>query len=270
MRTVMMQLGPGMYSQRTGPCDECDGKGESIDQSKKCKTCSGKKLQKEKKKMKVEVDKGAPNGEKYTIHGEGDEIPDAEPGDVIVQIRQLPHKTFHRKGADLFIEKEIPLLEALTGVDFIITHLDGRKIRIKNTPGEIIKPDDIKTVEHMGMPFAKKTYTHGNLFIHFKLKFPTQVDAKTIGLITEALGTNGTTSGNNSRKNSGKSRKGSTEESKHADNLGPVDETVEMKTFHEDHKNTHHGGGTRGNDSEEEDDDDHHGHGGQKIGCQSQ
>ena len=28
MRTVMMQLGPGMYSQRTGPCDECDGKGE--------------------------------------------------------------------------------------------------------------------------------------------------------------------------------------------------------------------------------------------------
>lgn len=27
MRTVMMQLGPGMYSQRTGPCDECDGRG---------------------------------------------------------------------------------------------------------------------------------------------------------------------------------------------------------------------------------------------------
>lgn len=27
MRTVMMQLGPGMYSQRTGPCDECGGKG---------------------------------------------------------------------------------------------------------------------------------------------------------------------------------------------------------------------------------------------------
>jgi DnaJ-class molecular chaperone len=27
MRTVMMQLGPGMYSQRTGPCDECSGKG---------------------------------------------------------------------------------------------------------------------------------------------------------------------------------------------------------------------------------------------------
>jgi DnaJ homolog subfamily A member 2 len=39
MRTMMMQLGPGMYTQRTGPCDECGGKGESVDPSKRCKTC---------------------------------------------------------------------------------------------------------------------------------------------------------------------------------------------------------------------------------------
>ena len=45
------------------------------------------------------------------------------------------------------MEKEITLMEALTGVDFIITSLDGRKIRIKNKPGEVIKPDEIKTVE---------------------------------------------------------------------------------------------------------------------------
>jgi len=84
VRTVMMQLGPGMYSQRTGPCDECGGKGSSMDPSKICKTCNGKKIKKEDKVLKVEVDKGAPNGERYTIHGEGDEVPDIEPGDVIV------------------------------------------------------------------------------------------------------------------------------------------------------------------------------------------
>jgi len=44
----------------------------------------------------------------------------------------LPHELFKRKGADLMIEKEITLLQALTGVDFILKHLDGRKIRIKN------------------------------------------------------------------------------------------------------------------------------------------
>src|SRR4051794_5223804 len=102
-----------MYSQRTGPCDECNGKGNQMDPSKICKTCTGKKIKKETKTLKVEVDKGAPNGEKYVIHGEGDEVPEVEAGDVIVQIKEKKHKTFIRKGADLFMEKEISLIESL-------------------------------------------------------------------------------------------------------------------------------------------------------------
>lgn len=36
------------------------------------------------------------------------------------------------------IDKEITLLEALTGLDFCLTHLDGRQIRIQNEKGQII------------------------------------------------------------------------------------------------------------------------------------
>lgn len=144
----MQMLGPGMYSQRTGPCDDCGGKGEMIDEKFKCKNCDGKKVVKEKKVLEVSVDKGAPNGEKYVLHGEADEYPGIEPGDVIIQIVEQKHDLFKRKGADLMIEKEISLFEALTGVDFVITHLNLKKIRIKNKPGEIIKPDDIKTIEN--------------------------------------------------------------------------------------------------------------------------
>jgi DnaJ family protein A protein 2 len=187
MRTVMMQLGPGMYSQRTGPCDECGGKGSNMDPSKICKACSGKKIKKEVKTLKVEIDKGSPNGEKYTIHGEGDEVPDVEPGDVIIQIREKKHKLFSRKGADLYMEKEITLVEALTGLEFVITHLDGKKIRIKNNQGEVVKPDQLLTVENQGMPFHKKTYQNGNLIIQFKIKFPVTLEAKAMGLISEAL-----------------------------------------------------------------------------------
>jgi DnaJ family protein A protein 2 len=64
------------------------------------------------------------------FHGEADEYPGTEPGDVIITIKEMPHKLFKRKGADLLIEKEITLLEALTGVDFVVTHLDGTKLRI--------------------------------------------------------------------------------------------------------------------------------------------
>lgn len=70
------------------------------------------------------------------------------------------------------MEKSISLLEALTGVDFVMTHLDGTKIRIKNDPGEVIKPDDLKTVIGKGLPFHKKAYEFGNLYIIFKVTFP--------------------------------------------------------------------------------------------------
>jgi DnaJ family protein A protein 2 len=107
-----------------------------------------------------------------------------EAGDVVVIIKLLPHKTFHRKGADLLIDKEITLLEALTGTEFVINHLDGRKIMIKSGPGEVIKPDDVKVVEGFGMPFHKRVFNYGNLFIHFKIKFPTTLTPQNQTLIS--------------------------------------------------------------------------------------
>ena len=93
-----------MYSQSTQPCDQCGGSGWA----------AGNKVKKEKKVLEVQVDKGCPDGEKYVFHGESDAIPGGEPGDVIIVVKEQPHKVFKRKGADLFMEKEITLLEALT------------------------------------------------------------------------------------------------------------------------------------------------------------
>jgi DnaJ homolog subfamily A member 2 len=76
----------------------------------------------------------------------------------------------------------------LTGVDFVITHLDDRKIRIKNKPGEVIKPDDIKTIENMGMPLHKQSFKFGNLFVIFKITFPDTLTANQMAKISEALG----------------------------------------------------------------------------------
>ena len=80
----MTMVGPGMYSQRTGPCDDCGGQGQQIDEKNRCKECHGKKTQKERKIIEVQVDKGAPNGERYVFHGEADQHPDMEAGDVVI------------------------------------------------------------------------------------------------------------------------------------------------------------------------------------------
>merc|ERR1712151_353537 len=55
-------------------------------------------------------------------------------------LKQQEHADFKRKGADLFIERKISLVEALCGFKMELTHLDGRKLLIKTSPGEIVKP----------------------------------------------------------------------------------------------------------------------------------
>jgi DnaJ family protein A protein 2 len=173
---------------------------------------------------------------------------------VIVQIKEKKHKIFTRKGADLFMEKEITLIEALTGLDFVLVHLDGRKMRIHNKPGEVIKPDSLFTVEHGGMPFHKQVYNNGNLIIQFKIKFPNSLDQKTMTLITDALGENVTKAGKGGKKAE--------------ENKDDVAETCYLKAFEEQHRNTHHQGGTEGQGDSEEEDDEGHGHG-QRVGCQA-
>lgn len=187
MKTTMRQVGPGMYSQSTGPCEDCSGQGEMIDMAKRCKTCKGKKVKRDRKKLSLDIDKGSPNGEQFTIHGEGDCVPDVEPGDVVVVIKVRPNKIFSRKGGDLLMEKEITLLDALTGVNFTIMHLDGRIIRIQGEAGRVIKPNEIMTCEHLGMPFHKSPYKFGNLFITFKIKFPDTISQPQISSITDIL-----------------------------------------------------------------------------------
>ena len=59
-----------------------------------------------------------------------DENPGILAGDVHMRILIEKHKEFTRQGADLFIEKKISLLEALTGTNFEIKHLDGKKFKV--------------------------------------------------------------------------------------------------------------------------------------------
>lgn len=70
------------------------------------------------------------------------------------------------------IEKEITLLEALSGVDFVVEFLDGTKFRAQSEPGQVIKPDSLMTIEDKGLPFHKNPYKFGNLFVLFKVVFP--------------------------------------------------------------------------------------------------
>jgi len=105
--------------------------------------------------IEVSVEPGVPHEHDYVLTGESDEAPGILAGDLHVRIMIKKHKTFSRKGADLFIDKKITLLEALTGFNFEITHLDGKKFTVATAPNEVISHQDIRCIKGKGMPFWK-------------------------------------------------------------------------------------------------------------------
>merc|ERR1719159_1570862 len=117
-----------MIQQVQQPCGACNAKGTLY------------KMNKVQETLEVHVPKGAPDGHKLTFSEKADEIPDGEAGDVVFVIQEQPHPEYKRKGDDLFIERTISLTEALCGFNMELDALDGRKLIIKSTPGEVIKP----------------------------------------------------------------------------------------------------------------------------------
>lgn len=63
-----------------------------------------------------------------------------EAGDLIVVLQLKEHDVFQREGLDLFVKKDIGLVEALCGLTFVVDHLDGQKMAIQKAPGEVIFP----------------------------------------------------------------------------------------------------------------------------------
>jgi len=172
IKIVTRALGPGMIQQMQVHCPDCEGKGETIKEEDKCKKCKGKKVIKDKKILEVNIDKGMSEGQKVQFRGESDQAPDVEPGDIIFVLREKQHNVFERRGIDLYIEKEIPLIEALTGSAFTVTHLDGRILNVSSEDGDVIKPGDMRMIGGEGMPTHRRPFDKGNLFVTFKIKFP--------------------------------------------------------------------------------------------------
>jgi len=125
MITQTVRMGP-MIQQIQQPCSHCNGRGKSF------------KINHVTENIKVSIPKGAPNNHKITIYEKGDDIAGGDPGDLIVVVKEIKDEIFERKGYDLFINKDISLLEALKGFKIELKTLDDRNILITND--KVVKP----------------------------------------------------------------------------------------------------------------------------------
>uniref|UniRef100_W5KTY3 DnaJ heat shock protein family (Hsp40) member A1 n=1 Tax=Astyanax mexicanus TaxID=7994 RepID=W5KTY3_ASTMX len=166
------QLVPGMVQQISTICGGCHGQGQRLSHRDRCKACAGRKILRQKKILEVHIDKGMKDEQKIVFHGEGDQEPGLEPGDIIIVLNQREHPVFTRHDEDLIMTMDLQLVESLCGFEKPVNALDNRVLLIRSHPGELIRPGDKKCVLNEGMPIYRRPFEKGRLIIHFNVVFP--------------------------------------------------------------------------------------------------
>jgi len=187
MQVRIQQIGPGMVQQIQSMCGECHGEGERVDPKLRCKKCNGKKVNRERKILEVNVDKGMEDSQKITFTEEGDQEPGLEPGDIIIVLDEKPHELYKRNGMDLIMKMDISLRESLCGFKKIINTLDDRALIIQTIPGEVIKTGDFKSIQGEGMPQYRNPFEKGRLIISFNVVFPDRLETDIASKIAAIL-----------------------------------------------------------------------------------
>jgi len=129
----------------------------------------------EKTRQEIFIEKGMSNNQRITLTGAGDQEPGLPAGDVVFVLKTKPHDSFQRSGNDLLTEASITLSEALLGFSrILITHLDGRGVKVTSPPGKVIKPDATLVLKGEGMPIHKRPESKGDLYIVLHIEMPSE------------------------------------------------------------------------------------------------
>ena len=154
----------------TTTCNACHGRGQTIDEP--CPACKGTGKMKKVRKISVKVPKGADNGLRLKIRGEGEDgSPGAPSGDLYVVIHVEPHDKFHRVGDDIVYEQPISFTKAALGGDVMVPTLHG-KVKMNIKPGT--QTHSILRLKGKGMPHLHG-HSHGDQLVKIIVKTPTKL-----------------------------------------------------------------------------------------------
>ena len=125
------------------------------------------------KRVQVHIPRGTLNGQSIVLSGEYDFIPDAAPGDVVLNVHERPHALFTRKNYDLALVVPISLAEALGGgVQRQFLHLNGRAITVVSPADRPIDTGDVQVVKGLGMPKDAQGLEFGDLYVQYQVEMP--------------------------------------------------------------------------------------------------
>lgn len=111
--------------QTVRTCPTCNGQGKVI--KEECPICDGEGRKKAVKKKKIDVPAGVDTGTRIRISGEGEPGERGGPqGDLYIFIEVNPHEFFQRNENDIYLEKNISIIQATLGDNVEVPTLHGK------------------------------------------------------------------------------------------------------------------------------------------------
>jgi DnaJ-class molecular chaperone len=153
------------------PCDICKQKGK-IASGDNCERCEGKCKMNKILNIPISFPSGFFEDDFYR-HIENDI-------EFLFIAKIQTHSFYTRKGNDLLLNKEINLVEALTGFEFHLKLLDDRTILVKSIENMIIHPNKKYTLKNLGINGA-------DIEINFSIKFPESLNDNQCNSLKEIL-----------------------------------------------------------------------------------
>lgn len=167
VKLVRQQIAPGFVQQVQMNEPRCTAPGKSWRNN--CKACPKGKTEAEKIELTIDVTKGMRPGERITFESVTDEKPGYIAGDLHIKLAEIPHNLYRRDNDHLYMRKEIPLVDALTGFQMELTHVDDHKFTV--TVDGVTECDHVMRVPGKGMP-RRSGRGFGDLYITFEVDFP--------------------------------------------------------------------------------------------------
>jgi len=158
----------GMFSFST-PCRVCGGQGVRIEDP--CPTCRGSGVEKRQREVKTRIPAGVKDGQTIRLKGRGGPGRNGGPaGDLLVELKVMPHPLFGRSGDNLTVTVPVTFSEAALGGEIDVPTLDGTRVTLRLKPGT--QTASRHRVKGKGIVTPRST---GDLIVTVSVQVPTDL-----------------------------------------------------------------------------------------------
>jgi molecular chaperone DnaJ len=163
----------------TSVCPTCQGQGTIIENP--CSTCGGRGVAKKRQRIKVTIPAGIANGQRITIHGQGDDAPQGgDTGDLHVIVHVAPHRHFERAGNDVHCVVPISVTQAALGAEIKVPTIDDKRVRLKIPGGT--QNGKVLRLRGEGIP-ALNSNRRGDLYVRLQVVIPKHLNGRSKQLL---------------------------------------------------------------------------------------